>query len=463
MAQLMMHAEVLRRFYKLPTKVQKKVPELIEKFQHNPWDPAIGLHGLKETMLDSKVRGADLPDGYRAIIIAPEQGDTFLLVHIDSHDRAYAWAKNKRFEVHGRTGDFQIFDVQETVEALEVVHPVTVSTEYPLQLLSDDELFQAGVPQLLIPSIRKLNTDQDLETIRLYLPSECYDVLIGIAAGLSLDEALKFALGTDLEDTQPASAINPGDFSQLMQRPSRDLVVVKGEEALQAMLEGGSLEEWRIFLHPRQRKIVEWRTNGPMSIAGTAGTGKTVVLMHRAVHLAKNLGNPKDRILLITFTTNLSVTIKSYIRRLHQATAEKIEITNLNQLARTICTRSGWKGRIATSEELEQMWDEVWTDPTITNLPMPKPELQKEFELVVDANGIDTQEDYLTAIRIARPRMGRKQRREAWVIFQAFRRLLLKRNFLTFEGAIQQARLAVEQGNFPNFAMSLLTKCKILV
>ncbi len=111
MAYLMMHAQVLKHFYKLPKKVQKKVPELIEKFQINPWDTAIGLHGLKESMLDPKVRGADLPDGYRAIVIAPEQGDTFLLVHIDSHDRAYAWAKNKRFEVHSSTGAYMLEDV----------------------------------------------------------------------------------------------------------------------------------------------------------------------------------------------------------------------------------------------------------------------------------------------------------------------------------------------------------------
>ncbi|WP_460203564.1 UvrD-helicase domain-containing protein [Scytonema sp. NUACC21] len=82
---------------------------------------------------------------------------------------------------------------------------------------------------------------------------------------------------------------------------------------------------------------------------------------------------------------------------------------------------------------------------------MSKAELQKEFDLVIDANGIDSEEAYLTTLRTGRPRMGRKERREAWKVFQAFRRLLLKRNLLTFEGAIHQARFAVEQGNFPPF------------
>ena len=452
MAQLMMHAEVLKRFYKLPKKVQKKVPEIIEKFHKNPWDSSIGLHGLKETMLDPKVRGADLPDGYRAIIIAPEQGETFLLVYIDSHDRAYAWAKNKRFEVHSITGAFQIFDVQETTEALQgTVAEITTVQEYPLQNLSDNDLYHAGVPKLLIPAVRQVYTDHDLEVISVYLPPECYETLLGVVAGLSLDEALAQALGTDIDDHQPVTVAGPGDFSQLTQRPNRDLVVVEGEETLKAMLEGGSLEEWRIFLHPKQRKIVEWQTNGPMSITGAAGTGKTVALMHRAVYLAKHISNPKDRILLTTFTTNLSVTIKSYIRRLDPILAEYIEVTNLNLLARTICSRSGWKGRIASPEELDDLWDEVWADPTIVNLPMSKLELQKEFNLVIDANGVDSEEAYLTTVRTGYPRMGRKERREAWPIFQAFRRLLLKRNLLTFEGAIHQARLAVEQGNFTPF------------
>ena len=454
MAQLMMHADVLKRYHKLPTKVQKKVATLFERFQENPWDPSIGLHGLKETMLDAKVRGADLPDGYRAIVIAPEQGETFLLVHIDSHDRAYAWARNKRFEVHESTGAFQIFDVKETTQAIqEAIDSATLSSinNYPLQQLSDNDLYQAGVPKLLFPAVRQIQSDHDFDVLREYLPSECYDVLFGVVVGLSLDQAISQALGLDVDGSQPAHIEGPGDFSQLAQRPNRDLVVVEGEDALKAILEGGSLEEWRIFLHPKQRKLVEWNTNGPMSITGAAGTGKTVALMHRAIYLAQQMKDLKERVLLTTFTTNLAITIKSYLHHLDPIAADRIEVTHLHQLARTICIRAGWKGRIATSEEVSDLWEEAWLDPAINDLPLPKSDIQKEFELVVDANGIDTEEEYLTAVRTGRPRLGRKQRKQAWSIFQMFRRLLLRRNLMTVEGAIHQARLAVEQGNFPKF------------
>ncbi len=114
MAKLMIHKDILKNFKRLPEKVQKRVAELVEEFQANPESEAIGLHPLKEMMVDPKVRGIrKFPDGYRAIVIKPDQGDTYLLMRIDAHDRAYDWARNKRFEVHAATGVFQMFDVEE--------------------------------------------------------------------------------------------------------------------------------------------------------------------------------------------------------------------------------------------------------------------------------------------------------------------------------------------------------------
>jgi len=234
------------------------------------------------------------------------------------------------------------------------------------------------------------------------------------------------------------------------ERANFDLVLVEGEEHLKDILKA-SLEEWRIFLHPYQRKLVEWETKGPMNIHGSAGTGKTVALMHRAVYLANQLDNPKDRVLVTTFTTNLSITLKDYIRKLDSKAADRIEVTNLHALARTICARSGWKGHIGESEDYETIWERVWANPELDELPMTQDELKSEYWLVIDANGIDDEEAYLTTVRSGRPRITRKQRRQAWPVFRAFQRGLKKRNILTVEGAIHQARLSVEQGNFAKY------------
>ena len=156
-AKLMLHRNILKNFSKLPTKVQKRVSELIKEFEEDPSAPAIGLHALKETMLDSKVRGVKkFPDGYRAIVIAPEKGDNYLLVHIDTHDEAYAWARNKRFEVHGMTGVFQVFDAEEIQAVAVDQKPSPTRNDYPLGALSDDDLFAAGVPRPLIPSVKAI-------------------------------------------------------------------------------------------------------------------------------------------------------------------------------------------------------------------------------------------------------------------------------------------------------------------
>jgi mRNA-degrading endonuclease RelE of RelBE toxin-antitoxin system len=456
MAKLMLHRQILKDFHKLPSKVQKRISEWIEVFQKDPYDPSTGLHSVAEGMADHKVRGADLPGGYRAIIIAPDKGDTYLLVNVDSHDKAYDWARNKRFEVHEMTGLFQVFDAQEVQTAVEESpQPKAPVDGYPLSLLPDDDLFKAGVPRPLIAAVKAIHSDEALTALADYLPPDCRDVLIGIAAGLSLDDALEEMLGVNAVETAAVSPDSPGDFTKLEKTPNFDLVLVEGEEHLKDILKG-SLEQWRIFLHPYQRKLVEWHTKRPMNISGAAGTGKTVALMHRAVHLARRLENPKDRVLVTTFTTNLSVTIKHQIQSLAPSVADRIEVTNLHALARTICSRSGWKGRIAEDEDLQTIWDDVWMIPDLSDLPMTKEELRKEYELVIDPNGIDNEDTYLTTIRSGRPRITREQRRKAWQVFRAFQRGLKKRNLLTFEGAIHEARLAAETGKFQYYSHVLV-------
>jgi hypothetical protein len=99
-------------------------------------------------------------DTYRAIVIAPTQGDTYLLMHVDHHDKAYRWCKNKRFEIHQATGVLQVFDVEEVNAVAEQTKPhFQAVSSYPLQKLSDHEIFHAGVPTPLIPAVRVIQSD----------------------------------------------------------------------------------------------------------------------------------------------------------------------------------------------------------------------------------------------------------------------------------------------------------------
>jgi mRNA-degrading endonuclease RelE of RelBE toxin-antitoxin system len=305
----MLHRDVLTSFGRLPAKVQKKVSELIRKFEKDSTQSSINLEKI-EGATDAKVRSARVRDDWRAIVIAPEKGNTFLLMHVDHHDEAYRWCANKRFETHGSLGMLQIFDVEQVQIAAgrtgEGAAPTVYDTaSYPLDNLTDDQLFQAGVPRPLVPAVRAIRTDEAFEEVSAYLPPEAAQVLLWIVAGRSIEEALEETLGTmDAGDARPEG---PGDFSKLNLVTSFNLVLINGEEHLKEIL-AEDIEEWRVYLHPYQRKIVEWDAAGPIKIGGAAGTGKTVALMHRAVHLAEKLGDPKEKILVTTFSTNLSVT-----------------------------------------------------------------------------------------------------------------------------------------------------------
>ncbi|MCB0323268.1 MAG: ATP-dependent helicase, partial [Bdellovibrionales bacterium] len=442
-ARLMVERGVLEQYHKLPKDVCKRISGFIADFERDPQDPRLYIHKLDAEMADPKVRGAKLPGGYRAILIKPEKGNTWLLVHVAPHDKAYAWAKDKRFEVHGKTGIFQIFSAEQAQRAAdEVAEAFVQEPEYPLSKLSDEELFQAGVPSALIPSVRAIRSDEYLDALSEYLPLDCREVLTGIAAGMSLDEALESVLGQD----SPADALpsGTGDFSALDKSPSFNLVLLDSDELLREALER-PLEAWRVFLHPQQKRIVEKDVRGPMKITGAAGTGKTVALLHRAAHLAKIPSGDGKRVLVLTFTVNLAANIKKLLQDLDADAAERIDVANLSSFARTVCRDKGWTGAIKHPSELDDIWQEVFATSGLPELPLAtNEELRKEFELVIDPAGIDDEESYLTLRRRGRDRLGRKQRRAVWEYVVALRKHLKKRDILTPNAAIKQARLAME-------------------
>ena len=447
MAALMLHREVLKTFGGLPSKVQKKVYELIRKFDDDSTQAGIHLEPYREAR-DPKVRSARVGDDYRAIVIAPEQGDTFLLMYVDHHDEAYRWCRNKQFEAHGALGTLQVFDAVEAERAVQAPGATAgPAGRYPLDDLSDKDLFNAGVPRALIPAVRAVHTDEGFEQLSNYLPQEASQVLFGVVMGLSLDQSLEEMLGG--LDTGDAIPEGPGDFSHLAQVSNMDLVLVAGEEHLREIL-AEDIDAWRIFLHPYQRKLVQWQTRGPLKINGSAGTGKTVALMHRAAWLAgRAVGN--ERLLVTTYTTNLSVTIKALLERLAPRAQSRLEVTNLHQLARTISFRCGWRGKIAEDGDLETIWNLVLAREGHADLGLDRGFVVEEFEQIIDPMGLDSEEAYLTTVRSGRPRLGRAQRKQLWKVFADVQRELTKRNLLTFEGVVHQARLAVEQGRFPRY------------
>ena len=168
-------------------------------------------------------------------------------MYVDHHDEAYRWCANKQFEAHGALGTLQVFDVEAVEKVVEEeIAPPIENDHYPLDDLSDDDLFHAGAPKALIPAIRAVRNDDGFEQLADYLPREAQQVLFGVVAGLSLDQSLIEMLG---DGPIAASPAGPGDFSHLAEASNVDLVLIEGEEGLREILS----EDCLLYTSPSPR------------------------------------------------------------------------------------------------------------------------------------------------------------------------------------------------------------------
>ena len=214
---------------------------------------------------------------------------SLLLYYVAHHAKAYDWAERRKLETHPKTGAAQLVEIRETVQEMVVPRyaeaPKPIAAKKPLFAgLSDDHLLGYGVPAEWLNDVRKV-TDDTLLTLMDHLPGEAAEAL------------LELATGGKPRATQPiVAAINPLDHPDAQRR----FRVMTNIEELQRALEF-PWDKWTVFLHPEQRQCVEREYTGPARVSGSAGTGKTIVALHRAVFLVRN--HPNARVLLTTFPT----------------------------------------------------------------------------------------------------------------------------------------------------------------
>ena len=446
MVQVAISADFLTAFAQIPHNQQKKVREFITRFMTNPRAHSINYEPIHD-MRDARVRTVRIDLSYRAIVVHPEQGSVYLLAWVDNHDEAMAWARNKRFDINPRTGALQVIDVEEVQEAITAVQAERQDEDKPLaeyklfETFADADLVRAGVPPLLLPAVRDLQTKGDLDKIESYLPAEAYEALWYVAnLGYSVDQALNEVAATAVE------AVDTDDFDTALTHPDskRRFTVVQSMSELQEML-NAPLEKWRVFLHPSQARLVERHFNGPARVLGGAGTGKTVVAMHRARHLAANVFNQStDRILFTTFTRNLANNIQANLQHLCGPEIERIEVVNLHRWAFNFLRGQGFDLDIAGDGEVNDCWDRAILAAGSDQFP---PDFYPdEWELVVKAHGISQRSDYLRVSRRGRGvPLSRPQRAQVWAVFAEFERLMAQLGKVEWVDVFTQARLYLEQ------------------
>ncbi|MFH1919471.1 MAG: UvrD-helicase domain-containing protein, partial [Planctomycetota bacterium] len=290
---------VAKTFFRSTTQLEpreaRRIHEFLQKMIADPSHPGIGLERVKSAP-DPNMWSARVNRDLRAIL--HHDGSRYTLLYVDHHDNAYAWAERRRVSPHPVTGAIQIVEIPE-VQAEPIPPPPNAKgTDDNLNFgrFSGEYLLTLGVPEEWVPAVQRIRTEDDFWPIHEKLPEESGELLYALA------------LGEEVKPPRPVSprakvAANPDNL--------RRLHVVDESEELEHLLTR-PFEDWMLYLHPSQRHLADGDFNGPVKVTGAAGTGKTVVAMHRARHLAQQ----GRRVLLTTFTRRLCESILRNIRRL---------------------------------------------------------------------------------------------------------------------------------------------------
>ncbi|MCB9211527.1 MAG: DEAD/DEAH box helicase [Ignavibacteriales bacterium] len=405
---LLIYDKFLDSYSKLPKEIQKKVMNFVQKFKNDSTSHSIHLEPIA-TFKDKNLRTARVDQKYRAIIHVPSSGDVSHLLWVDNHDEAMAWAENKIFEWNSKTQSYQVYEQIE--HAADV--PEKSGKRY-FEQFSEEQLLQIGVPYPLLRSVEVINSFDELEALEEYLPRQAFESIYYILDGMPIDDVIKSIEEGKVKSVELAEQIR--SFN------NRHSFIEVGDDQEIAELLSGDLNKWKIFLHPTQRTLVKNNYNGSYKVTGAAGTGKTVVALHRLKELTPSVSK-SNSILFTTFTKSLVANLKDSISSL-SIDMNKVVVTNIHRLIvdfaknNNIIEPDAKILDFSDSESKEMLWREV-TEYLLSEFDIDF--LMREYEDVVLFNGIKSRDEYLNVSRIGLEKpLGRKDRIKVWEIFEYF-------------------------------------------
>ena len=405
---------------RLTADEQKAVKTTAFDLQMNPASPGMSFHRLdraRDKNFWSVRAGSDLR------LIVHRTDDSILLCYVNHHDKAYDWAERRKLEAHPKTGAAQLVEIRERVEQIVVPHyvdaPAPRRAKQPLFAgIAEESLLEYGVPAEWIAEVQGATEDSILDLVG-YLPQEAAEALLELATG-----------GKPRTPTAGPASVNPFDHPDAQRR----FRLMTDAEELKAALES-PWDKWTIFLHPSQREWVQRDFAGPSRVSGSAGTGKTIVALHRAVALAQK--NPESRVLLTTFTDALAKQLHTRLRRLISAEprlGERIDVASLDSVGARLYAihvgKGGSKVHLSSPGSIGHAIDAAIAAGDAGKFS--RGFLQQEWADVVDAWQIGTWEEYRTVPRLGRKtRLSEGQRGLLWAIFADTNQRLADSGILT--------------------------------
>lgn len=438
--KIAMSDDFLKSFAAVPRAHQLAVLNFVAKFRQNPMASGINYERIRDAA-DGNMRSVRINDNVRGIVLKPDVGNVYCLLWVDQHDAAYQWASRHRVAIHPDVGSIQVYAVQDASPAQSSPAESGQKVDGLFHSLKDREIRRLGVPDDRLAAVRAVTAEEDLELLQDVLPDEAFEALYLFAAGDSYEKIIS-------ERSAPES-VDQADFSAALERAGsrRHFVVLTDDSDLEALL-AAPLERWRVFLHPSQRKLVERDWNGPVKVTGGAGTGKTVVAMHRAARLARQYAAlPGKPVLFTTFTKTLAEDIRQHLQMLcTPQELEKIQVVNLDQWALGLLRRFGYRHELLYKESDRKRYWQAAMSAMPAGIDLSATFMRAEFERVVLPQGCETADQYMRASRIGRGgQLARTMRKSIWPVFAEYRAQLQAANLREPEEAFREACQLLER------------------
>ena len=402
---------------KLTAQEQKAVKTTAFDLQMDPANPGMQFHRVEHAK-DSNFWSVRVSSDLRLIV--HRTGKSLMLCYVDHHDDAYDWARRRKLETHPKTGAAQLVEIRETVKNVIIPHYVeaeAVAEPKPALFadVAEEEMLGYGVPPAWLKDVFDATEDTILD-IADHLPEEAAEAI------------LELAVGEKPQVTEPVEAtVDPFDHPDAQRR----FRVMTNVEELERALDY-PWEKWTVFLHPAQRQWVERDYSGPARISGSAGTGKTIVALHRAVFLART--HPDARVLLTTFSESLANALRTKLRRLignEPRLGERLEVHSMNAIGRRLYELNVGKAHVASRDAVQRAIEKAAN--AVGNNRFSMHLLLTEWEQVVDAWQLISWEAYRDVLRLGRKtRLPETYRSDLWSIFERVRDSLRQQELVTY-------------------------------
>lgn len=434
--------------------IKAKIQTFLEKLGESDATPGLHIEPL-HGCVDDRVRTGRVDQFWRAILfrIDPPGGQTqYVYTGTWPHDDAIAKAKKAALHVNPVNG---VLELRQAVEAAAPVveapprapSPPEASTSTSLlaelRYLVTDLTEQFGFDPELAEAAFAITTEDDLLQFADELDTPWQEeVLLSMAVGDAV-HLIRERLGLDKPVVVDPEADEATKIIEALKHPASQMqfTYIENNEDLRRIIDDGDFGAWRVFLHPEQREYVEKDYNGSFRLTGGAGTGKTVVLLHRASRLARQ--HPNARIVLTTYTRALAENLRRDLERLDADVriAEKLGdpgvlVRGVDQLASEVRARAGadYGGAAlatigSTRETTVTPAEPDWSTAIVqagSSLPISLQSssfFADEYAQIVLPNGVVTAADYFAVRRPGRGvALDRAKRANVWAVIEQMRK-----------------------------------------